>query len=177
MARAPKARKAKGRATKSRGAKPSAYAPPKVKQTGMSMDAWLRKVPDTALAVVQETASRVVEIAQTPIPQGGRMPIDTNFLRASFVAVLNASMPAATSPGPASQRPLWRGAGAAAVISRMKLGDFLRMGWTAHYAIHLEFGTEKLAPYAFARSAMDQWNATMRTVVAEAKAISQEPAS
>ncbi|MFC4729094.1 hypothetical protein [Coralloluteibacterium thermophilus] len=78
-------------------------------------------------AIFKGSAARVLERASTPKAQGGRMPVDTGFLRNSARASLSGA-PDSSSDDP----PL--------VFARMKVGDTTTVGWTAAYALRMEHG-------------------------------------
>jgi hypothetical protein len=96
-------------------------------------------------AVLKQSAQDFVADAQTPVAKGGRMRVDTGFLRNSHVSGLNGS----TALSGAESYVL--------TIAKMKLGDILDGGWTADYAIHREFGARGQAPDMFARGAAQKW--------------------
>jgi len=105
-------------------------------------------------AVVKKSAERVFEAAQTPKVQGGSMPVDTGFLRNSFVAELNGG---GVTSGPDAY---------GLVIANYELGDAIFGGWTAEYAIRMEYGfsgedalgrTYNQAGNFFALNAAMQW--------------------
>jgi hypothetical protein len=98
-------------------------------------------------AVVKQSAQEVFSIAQTPKAQGGRMPVDTGFLRNSLVAELNG----ATVGGGADSYVL--------AVGAMDLGDTIFAGWTADYARHMEYGTSKTPGNFYMLSAAQQWQA------------------
>ncbi|MGL5737233.1 MAG: hypothetical protein ACRCYS_20435 [Beijerinckiaceae bacterium] len=75
----------------------------------------LRKIAATA---IQDQLSRM----QTPVAQGGNMPVDTSTLRNSLVSELNG---AAVGKGPDSY---------VLAIAGMELGDTVTASWTAEYA-------------------------------------------
>jgi len=96
-------------------------------------------------AVFKESAQDVFEAAQRPKAQGGNMPIDTGFLRNTFVAGINGT---AGTTGPDAY---------ALAIAGMELGDAIEGGWTANYARHVEYGTSRMAGSFFALRAAQQW--------------------
>ena len=98
-------------------------------------------------AVVKQSAQEVFSIAQTPVAQGGRMPVDTGFLRNSLVAELNG----ATVAGGADAYVL--------AVAGMDLGDVIFGGWTAEYARFQEYGTSRMAGNYFMLGAAQQWQA------------------
>lgn len=97
--------------------------------------------------VVKQSAQEVYSIAQTPKAQGGRMPVDTGFLRNSLVAELNGS----TVAGGADAYVL--------AVAGMDLGDVVFAGWTANYARHMEYGTSRTPGNHFMLAAAQQWPA------------------
>lgn len=98
-------------------------------------------------AVVKQSAQEVFSIAQTPKAQGGRMPVDTGFLRNSLIASLNGS----TVGGGADAYVL--------AVAGAELGDTIFAGWTANYARFMEYGTSKTPANFFMLSAAQQWGA------------------
>lgn len=98
-------------------------------------------------AVVKQSAQEVFSIAQTPKAQGGRMPVDTGFLRNSLIASLNGS----TVGGGADAYVL--------AVAGAELGDTIFAGWTANYARFMEYGTSKTTANFFMLSAAQQWGA------------------
>ena len=55
------------------------------------VDEWVRKTERRMTMVFRESAQQLFSEAQRPAASGGSMPIDTGFLRNSFVAGLNGS--------------------------------------------------------------------------------------
>lgn len=130
-------------------------------QFSASVDYWVRKARGNMLTVVRESASRLAEQAQTTIPEGGKLPIDTGYLRASFVAVLNASLPPTRRNPDPNVSYTYDGGPIDLTINSMKLGDVLTMGWTAEYAGVQEY------KHGFQRSAAQNWPAIVRQVTRE----------
>lgn len=97
--------------------------------------------------VVKQSAQEVFSIAQTPKAQGGRMPVNTSFLRNSLVAELNGS----TVSGGADAYVL--------AVAGMDLGDVVFAGWTAKYARHMEYGTSRVTGNFYMLNAAQQWQA------------------
>lgn len=98
-------------------------------------------------AVVKQSAQEVFSIAQTPKAQGGRMPVDTGFLRNSLVAQLNGS----TVGGGADAYVL--------AVAGADLGDVIFAGWTAKYARFMEYGTSRTTGNFYMLGAAQQWQA------------------
>lgn len=95
------------------------------------MSKWARKSTRRMEAVMQNTVERVCERAQTPVDQGGKMPVVTSTLRNSFMSSLNGST---ALSGPASYLM---------VVNDFGAGDLLEFGWgglAKDYAARVNFG-------------------------------------
>lgn len=128
--------------------------------------AFAEKIPGAVDAVFKESVQEVVSEMQTPVGAGGRMRVDTGFLRASLMAS-TASMPQINpSMKPVEGKSYSYDEGQIeAVIVGADIGDTLFLGYTAAYAGHREYGVNGQAPDAFVRSAAQRWD-----VIVEAKA-------
>lgn len=94
----------------------------------LQMQAFRDKTREQMRAVLSASVQDVLEEAQKPVAQGGRMPVDTGFLRNSLVCELNGSQ---IGTGPESYTLAAAG---------MEPGDVARFGWTAAYALRMELG-------------------------------------
>lgn len=130
---------------------------------GSQVKAFAEKAKAMQLAVFRESAQRLMEEANTPEGQGGRMPVDTGFLRNSVAASLEG-MPTDGAMDP----PL--------VFAGMELGQAVWAGWTAKYAMRMEHGfygedskgrTYAQAGKGFARAAAQRWDFIVAEVTAE----------
>lgn len=132
--------------------------------------AFAEKIPGACQAVFREAVQEVVSDMQTPIGAGGRMRVDTGFLRASLMAS-TAAMPSINP----SKKPTSGGSYSydqgdiEAVILGADINDTLYVGYTASYAAHREYGVEGQAPDAFVRSAAQRWNAIVEAKAKELK--------
>lgn len=115
--------------------------------------AFERKLERMLPAIGREAVQDLGHEANRPIAQGGRMPVDTGFLRNSFVAS-TAGVPTSTS-GPFEL-----------VVATWSGEDTLWMGWTAKYAMRQEYGFHgpdalgrvySQAGNAFRRTAQQRW--------------------
>ncbi|MCY0150885.1 HK97 gp10 family phage protein [Hoeflea sp. G2-23] len=122
------------------------------------VDAFVSQTEQRTTAVFKQSAQDVLADAQTPTAKGGRMRVDTGFLRNSHVSGLNGST---SLSGPESY---------VLTIAQAKLGDAITGGWTANYAVHREFGARGQAPDFFLRGAAQKWPAFVRTNAAKLKA-------
>ncbi|MCB5411781.1 hypothetical protein [Pseudogemmobacter faecipullorum] len=73
-------------------------------------------------AVTGAASQELLEIAQTPVAQGGRMPVDDGFLRGSLATGLNGTL---GKPDVNSYE---------LTIAGFELGDTIEAVWTAEYA-------------------------------------------
>lgn len=117
-------------------------------------------------AVLSASVQDVVEEAQKPVAQGGRMPVDTGFLRNSLVSELNGSQ---IATGAESY---------ALAVAGMEPGDIARFGWTAAYAMRMEMGfvgedklgrTYNQAGRHFVEAAALQWDRIVQENIARLK--------
>lgn len=134
-----------------------------------TVDEWVKKSEKRLQAVVQESANRVFNEASKQGPskanpaggEGGRMPVDTGFLRSSF-QVSFSGMPTGPSRGePGGNYPFRHEY--EMTLQGFEPGKTIYGGWTAEYAIKME------ERYAFQRGAAQQWQAIVSDVIAEAK--------
>lgn len=116
---------------------------------------WTNKAERRMDAAFKTAVQNLVEESQTPRARGGRMPVDTSFLRNSGQAALNSVPSGGSSPSNMDSVPL--------VISRAQPGDRIVFGWTAQYARAME------NRYAFMRSAAQNWNKIAFQAVKEAE--------
>ncbi len=126
------------------------------------VSAWARKAQARTDAVVKTAAAKVFEVAQTPRARGGRMPVDTAFLRATGSAALNRLPAGPSRPGEGNPGD-WE-ASVTLTIAGMRAGDTIYMGWTAVYARKME------ERYGFMKGAAAQWQSIVAQSAAEVKA-------
>lgn len=102
------------------------------------------------LASVQD----VIEEAQKTVAEGGNMPVDTGFLRASLVVTLDGTVPSArTRPGSGTPR----GPDISAAIAGADIEMTITAAWTAVYAPYVEYGARGRPGRFFVWSAMERW--------------------
>lgn len=89
---------------------------------------WSAKAKRNQELVVKQSIQDMSEIAQTPKAKGGRMPVDTGFLRNSYSCGINGSV---SLTGPAVYT---------AAVAGMDMGDSFDAGWTVDYALRMEKG-------------------------------------
>lgn len=111
------------------------------------LDEFVGKTEEKILAVTKNSIQEVVEEASTPVKLGGKMRVDTGFLRSSGTASLN-QLPTGESEGrkriagELGVLPEYSnyntGSVLQAVLADFKLGDTFYFGWCANYAIYRE---------------------------------------
>lgn len=106
------------------------------------------------LAVVRSSINDVVNEMQQPVAKGGRMRVDTGFLRNSGRAGVG-SMPSGPADRPADAvrgQYQWSEDNLVSVLSKLKIGDVFYWGWTANYARYRELYD------GFMEAALMQWS-------------------
>jgi len=120
---------------------------------GEQVWAFAEKAKQRQLAIFRESAQALMEEANTQEGEGGKMPVDTGFLRNSSAASVDGM------PSDAAGEP-------ALVFAALELGQTVWAGWTAVYALRMEhgfYGEDSLGRlYAqsgkgFARAAAQNW--------------------
>ncbi len=111
------------------------------------IEAFAEESLQKAEAITKESIQDVFEVAQTPKAKGGRMPVDTGFLRNSLTMFLNST---SLTSGVDSY---------GFAIVGFKLGDTVLGAWTSDYAVHQNYGTTKFAGNMFMDDAASQWEA------------------
>ena len=128
------------------------------KQVAILTGKYKKRLRATARMSVQKT----VDIAQKPRSKGGRMRIDTGFLRASIAANVG-SMPSGESVGDNDVDftgiPI-----AVTLITWEPADEKIYVGWTANYARPREFQD------GFMRGATELWPQTVDAAVKQVKA-------
>jgi hypothetical protein len=126
---------------------------------------WVKTSQRALDAVARESAKRLIEDIKTPVGAGGRMPVDTGFLRASGQASTSA-MPMIRRGGPAGGASFMDNASEIAlVIAGWNPGDPLFFGFIAEYAAHVEYGANGRLPAGFVRGGVQKWQAIVDGVV------------
>lgn len=135
------------------------------KQVGAFRDKARRR----SLAIFRESVQRLAHQANRSRFDGGRTPIDTGFLVASFVAS-KSGVPSGPGRGRARAAgetgllytsPL--GQPVEVVILSAQLGDSIWAGWSANYSVFME------ERYGFFRTGSQNWQNIVNEVTVEAK--------
>ena len=105
---------------------------------------WVAKSQARLDAVWKTAAQDIAREMQTPRAKGGRMPVDTSYLRNSFSADINKT-PSGNGNSAYTSGPI------SIVINRAKIGDTVVFGWAPQYSVYME------ARYSFVRHAAQNW--------------------
>jgi hypothetical protein len=116
-------------------------------------------------AVAREAVQDTISMAQRTEPEGGRMRIDTGFLRASGQAALHTMPSGQVRPKKGSKKGAYtrQVAGDPIAVTLLRWDpntrDVLFVGWTAAYA------REREAKDSFLGNATEVWDQTLRKAV------------
>ena len=125
--------------------------------------AFKEKARKRSLAIFRESAQRLAHQANRSRFDGGRMPVDTGFLRNSMAGSTSGvpSGPTKGQPGQLYTAPV--GQPVEVAILSAQLGGSVWMGWTAMYAPFME------ERYGFFRTGSQNWQNIVNEVTVEAK--------
>lgn len=132
-----------------------------------TVDSWVSRSKKGLLAVRNESVKRVIQDAQLSDDKGGRMRVDTGFLRASGQLGLNGmpTGPIRPFPDAIANDPRYDFAISpiAVQIAGAGLDNTLYFGWTADYALYREWHD------GFLRLAVQKWPTIVASVISEIK--------
>lgn len=130
-----------------------------------TVSAWADNAEKRTLAVFRQSVQDTMHEANLPVGQGGKMRVDTGFLKGSIQAS-SEGMPSGPTKGAKDKSYQGQTAGEPVelVILKAQLGDKIWVGWTANYASVREYYD------GFMRSAAQNWQRTVRRNVAKVKA-------
>ncbi len=128
------------------------------------VDGFVLKSKARMTAVFRESVQRVGEEANTTVHEGGKLPIDTGFLRSSYSASLSGMPFGMGEPPDRDAKYRYDPAHIDLVINQAGIGDAIYGGWTANYA---RVQDER---NGFMRSAAQRWASIVEGVVREIKA-------
>lgn len=147
-----------------------------------TVDAFVAETTLRLRALALQASEDLINEVQTPVAKGGKMRVDTGFLRASGQVSLTG-MPSGPSRGekPSSQTTTvhgesvdlaggkrkiyeWAGHDASATLAGFAVGQTIYFGWTAHYAKYRE------AYDGFLISGIQNWQTIVNRVCEQIKA-------
>lgn len=132
------------------------------------VDAFVKETKLRMRALVLQSTEDLIEEIQTVTGKGGKMRLDTGFLRASGQVSLTG-VPIGPSRGDPSQKYDWDSSSALVTLAGFDLGQTIFFGWTANYAKYRE------AYDGFLISGVQNWQTIVNRVAAQIKA--QSPAN
>lgn len=129
-----------------------------------TVDKIILKTRKRMVAVVRGSVSDTVKGANTPVAKGGKMRVDTGFLRASGRLSLSGMPSGPTRPPDPDGTYDFDGAAVTATLAGVDLGDTIYFGWSAEYARVREVYD------GFLESELQKWQSTVDDNVRKVKA-------
>lgn len=108
-------------------------------------------------ALIRQSTQDLVDIAQTPVGKGGKMRVDTGFLRASGSLSLNG-MPSGPTRPDKDKTYTYDSGSVELKLAKATVGDTIFFAWSANYAAIREVYDGFLA------SAVQQWPSIVERV-------------
>lgn len=150
---------------------------------GASVDAWVRATEQRMEAVFKESTQRIIEEVRKPEAKGGKMPVDTGYLRNSLVATTDGPTLMSRESKPEAGRQYDQTGDAlpqavSLTITNAKLGQTIWACFTAAYAARMEYGFSgedslgrsfNQKGRGFVRLATQRWQSIVDAVVKELK--------
>lgn len=99
---------------------------------------WVKKTEGAAEAIFRQSAQDVINLAQTPVGDGGNMPVDTGMLRASIQTSVDSVAAYIPKEGDTDHDAATNAAILA--IATAGLDDEIVVEWTANYARYVHDG-------------------------------------
>ncbi|NHK29191.1 HK97 gp10 family phage protein [Parvularcula flava] len=134
------------------------------------IDEWVKETRLRAETVTKVAADKVFAGVTTPVAQGGRMRVDTGFLRSSFEVTLNVPVDAVRYKPEDVDRFTFDPGEITLSLAGFELGDTIYGVFTANYARYREYGANGQPPDAFVRTEVLQWQDYVNEAVREVRA-------
>lgn len=97
------------------------------------VDAFVKETILRLRALPLQATQYLIDNVQTPTGKGGKMRVDTGFLRASGQTSL-IGMPTGPVRGEKSKEYIWKEVDAIVDLAGFEIGQTIYFGWTANYA-------------------------------------------
>lgn len=133
------------------------------KKFDAQVDDFVKETKKRLTALAREANQRLIDDAQTPTAKGGRMRVDTGFLRLSGQLSFSG-MPSGPIRPAVGQKYEWDSSTVTASLGTLEIGATLYFGWTANYAKYRE-GYD-----GFLGGAVQNWQMIVTQVCAEIRA-------
>lgn len=147
---------------------------------GATVSEWVAAEKERKTAVFRASVQEFVSRAQTTVNDGGHLPIDIGFLRASIIVSLDGPPVSRADAEPAKGTTYsYDGAEVNLVISGAELGQDIFGAWAAVYAKRMEYGfvgedslgrTYNQTGFGFVGKTAQQWQAIVEEQSAAAMA-------
>lgn len=135
----------------------------KSKKFSAQVDAFAVATEKRVNALIRQSTQELIEQAQFPKAKGGRMRVDTGFLRASGQISLTG-MPSGPVRGEKKEPDSYEyNDPVALVLTKVKIGSTIFFGWTANYA------RARNNIDGFLDVAIQNWQAIVNSVAARIK--------
>jgi len=122
-----------------------------------TVSAWAAKTKERMAEVRLQAAQDVIEIMQTSVAKGGRMRVDTGFLRASLQGQIGMGSFTPKDKPPGVLRFDYDPKPINLLILNAGPAETITVGYTARYAAAREYGARGQPPDGFVRLAAQQW--------------------
>lgn len=99
---------------------------------------------------------KTIEFMQTPVAQGGNMPVDTGFLRASLQFAIGQG-PRSLTDNPGGGSFTYNPGDLTLVLLQAEPSDPIEAVYTAKYSSHVEYGTRGRPGRRFVALAAQNW--------------------
>jgi hypothetical protein len=118
---------------------------------------WVAESQRRMEVVFHEATQDLIEEMQTPVGDGGNMPIDTGFLRASIRVTLDGLVPGTLSRPSDTATYTYNPAVAVLAIVSAQLGDTIYASYTANYARVVHYGSSTRQGRQWITMAAQRW--------------------
>lgn len=121
-------------------------------------------------AVYRESAQRVISLMQTPVGQGGNLPVDTGFMRASLQVDLGLGLPAAMDKPDGVPAFAYDPGQVNLTLAGADIKTPITAAYGARYSAAQEYGARGRQGRRFVALASQQWPRIVNEVALEAQA-------
>lgn len=128
---------------------------------------WVRQTEQRVEAVFRESAQRVISDMQTPVAEGGNMPVDTGFLRASLQVGTGGPAPMTRGRPAEGGSYAYAPTAAALAIAGAQIGQTIYASYTANYAGFVHYGRAGKPGRQWVTMAAQRWPQIVAAVAGE----------
>lgn len=135
------------------------------------VDEWVRESQQRLTVVFRESVQDLISEIQTPVADGGNLPVDTGFLRASMRLSTEGFLGANLSH-PGGKKYAYTSTAAILVIAGAEIGETLYISYTANYARHVHYGTSTREGRQWITMAAQRWPQIVQAAVGRLRSAS-----